>query len=106
MPYLIRSKGGIIDMRDGVQSDSPMYRLSTNRFTPFETLPRGTSATGDADVEVREVDSLEGQDFDAPVLAKDCDAAPAPKKKAKKKKKAKAPEIAPEIAPEPEPIEG
>lgn len=83
MPYLIRSKGGSHSMRDGVDGDSPVYDLSCTEFTPFNTLPKGTSATGDSDVEVIEVESLEGQKYREPVLSKGS----AKPKKAKKKAK-------------------
>ena len=68
MPWLIRSKGRAINLRDGSGPGDPLYDLSGGKWFPFETLPPGLANGGDGDVDVKEIESIAGL-AKAPLLA-------------------------------------
>ena len=73
MAYLIRSKGRTVLLRDGTKQEDPIYEVGPRDFVLFQSLPAGTGAHGDGDVEVKEVTSAEGHEPAKPYVK------PAPK---------------------------
>jgi len=69
MPYLLRSRGLKLEVRDGVGTGDPLYVVRPGVWSPFENLPRNVPESGDGDLEVRFVDSIEGVEK-APIVSR------------------------------------
>jgi hypothetical protein len=59
MPWLIRTKGRLLDTRDGRGPGRPLYVIDGSRWFPFEQLPPGTDPEHDGDLVCREVSEEE-----------------------------------------------
>ena len=68
MPYLIKSKSINFLIRDIWREGKPMLMVGTE-WVPFFALPENMSPHGDGDVDVREIDTLEGRNLPPPVNA-------------------------------------
>jgi len=62
MPFLIRSRGRLLDIRDRGLPDQPLYKVGPDSWVPFVELPANMDPISDGDCEVHEVESLEGHE--------------------------------------------
>jgi hypothetical protein len=69
MPWLIKSRGRLLHLRDGEGPSAPVFLVDGARWYPFANLPPHTDPLADGDVECRKVDSIDDVEL-APVLAK------------------------------------
>ena len=60
MPWMIKSRGRLLHLRDGKEPTSPLYVIDDVCEYPFENLPVGIDPRNDSDVLCREVESIEG----------------------------------------------
>jgi len=89
MAYLLRSRGLTLRLRDGQGPEAPVYVVGADKWVLFDTLPSNTRATGDGDVEVREVVSAEGHERGALAVKKAVAPVKAPEAQAEGEKQAK-----------------
>ena len=55
MPFLIRSKGFFLKVRDGCGLDAPVRELRPGVWVRFHNCPKGIKPPGDHQQEVREI---------------------------------------------------
>ena len=60
MPWMIKSRGRLLHLRDGKEPSDPLYIVDDVREYPFRSIPVGIDSRNDSDVLCREVDSIEG----------------------------------------------
>ena len=59
MPYVVKSKGRLIELRDGRNQGDPMYLLKPGVPHLFANMPCGYVIPGDGQVDVREANGNE-----------------------------------------------